>query len=96
MEFIMRRLRCKTAALRLPLRLLHPRTRLAHCTQIDLGKINLSAIGPNFFARVKTDKKKGEEAFFKKVCSAHSQSCIFASYWCRCRCLLVTRRAVGD
>eukprot|EP01063_Lacrimia_lanifica_P025911 TRINITY_DN33_c0_g2_i1.p1 TRINITY_DN33_c0_g2~~TRINITY_DN33_c0_g2_i1.p1 ORF type:complete len:160 (+),score=81.10 TRINITY_DN33_c0_g2_i1:60-539(+) len=49
-----------------PIRRVDPAYVIATSTQIDLGKLDTSAITKDFFARAKADKKKGEEAFFKK------------------------------
>eukprot|EP01063_Lacrimia_lanifica_P025913 TRINITY_DN33_c0_g2_i3.p1 TRINITY_DN33_c0_g2~~TRINITY_DN33_c0_g2_i3.p1 ORF type:complete len:184 (+),score=102.95 TRINITY_DN33_c0_g2_i3:75-554(+) len=49
-----------------PIRRVDPAYVIATSTKIDLGKLDVSAIGANFFARAKKTQKKGEEAFFKK------------------------------
>jgi len=49
-----------------PLRRVDPAYVIATSTKIDLGKIDTSSVGANFFARAKTDRKKGEAAFFNK------------------------------
>ena len=43
--------------------------------QIDVSKVDLSAVTPEFFVRPKKSAKKGEEAFFKKVCFLNLKKC---------------------